>query len=207
MSHSKHILFTIICLLFVLLIVNQLNAQEVSLKPYGIESGIIEYKYSGSQVGTGTMYFDEYGYRSAMKMDAKMNDQPQKGWVVSFKEYQYIFDPAKPDEGLKMKNPIIESMLKMDKPDFDKVAEDLYSKMGMKRAGTEKFMDKDCIVFKGDNGKILTWNGILMLMDMTYSGIKTKQEVTSIKINVPVDAKYFEIPKNIKFSEMPGFGM
>ena len=68
-------------------------------------------------------------------------------------------------------------------------------------------MDRDCILFKGDNGKILTWNGILMLMDMNYSGIKTKQEVTSIKINVPVDTKYFEIPKNIKFNEMPGFGM
>jgi hypothetical protein len=44
-------------------------------------------------------------------------------------------------------------------------------------------------------------------MDMNYSGIKTKQEAISIKINVPVDAKYFEIPKDIKFSEMPGFGM
>ena len=208
MLHKKNLLTTSICFLFVLLIVNKLNAQEVSLKPYGIESGIIEYKYSGSQVGTGTMYFDDYGYKSAMKMDTKMNDQPQKGWVVSFKDYQYMFDPAKPDRGgLKMKNPIIESLLKMDKPDFDKVAEDLYSKMGMKRAGTEKFMDKDCIAFKGDNGKILTWNGILMLMDMNYSGIKTKQEVTSIKINVPVDAKYFEIPKDIKFNEMPGFGM
>ncbi len=207
MLYTKQVLTTILSLLYVLLLVNQLNAQEVSLKPYGIESGIIEYKYSGSQVGTGTMYFDEYGYRSAMKMDTKMNDQPQKGWVVSFKEYQYIFDPAKPDEGLKMKNPIIESLQKMDKPDFDKVTEDLYSKMGMKRAGTEKFMGKDCIVFKGDMGKVLTWNGILMLMDMNYSGIQTKQEVTSIKINVPVDAKYFEIPKNIKFSEMRGFGM
>ena len=207
MSHSKHIFFTIIFLLFVLSMSFQLWAQEVSLKPYGIESGIIEYKYSGSQVGTGTLYFDEYGYRSAMKMDTKMNDQPQKGWVVSFKEYQYIFDPEKPDEGLKMKNPIIESLQKMDKPDFDKVTEDLYSKMGIKRAGTEKFMDKDCIAFKGDMGKVLTWNGILMLMDLNYSGIQTKQEVTSIKINVPVDEKYFEIPKNIKFSELPGFGM
>ena len=207
MFYTKQVLTTILSLLIVLLLVNQLNAQEVSLKPYGIESGIIEYKYSGSQVGTGTMYFDEYGYRSAMKMDTKRNDQLQKGWVVSFKEYQYIFDPEKPDEGLKMKNPIIESLQKMDKPDFDKVTEDLYSKMGIKRAGKEKFMDKDCIVFKGDMGKVLTWNGILMLMDMNYSGIQTKQEVTSIKINVPVDAKYFEIPKNIKFSEMRGFGM
>lgn len=207
MLHSKYVLTSILCTTFALLLVKQLNAQEVSLKPYGIESGIIEYKYSGSQVGTGILYFDEYGYKSAMKMDAKMNDQPQKGWVVSFKEYQYIFDPAKPDEGLKMKNPMIESLLKMEKQDYDKVAEDLYSKLGMKKTGTEKFLDKDCICFKGDMGKVLTWNGILMLMDMNYSGVKTKQEVTSIKINIPVDEKYFEIPKNIKFSEMPGFGM
>ena len=100
---NKKFFAAVICLLFVLFSANRLLAQEVSLKPYGIESGIIEYKYSGSQVGTGILYFDEFGYRSAMKMDTKMNDQPQKGWVVSFKEYQYIFDPAKPDEGLKMK--------------------------------------------------------------------------------------------------------
>ena len=94
----------IICLLFVLLMVNQIQAQEVSLKPYGIQSGIIEYKYSGTQLGTSTLYFDEYGYRSAMKMDTKRNNEPQKGWVISFKEYQYIFDPAQPDKGLKMKD-------------------------------------------------------------------------------------------------------
>ena len=207
MKKSKNYHEFFISLLVALLIISRIQAQEVSLKPYGIQSGIIEYNYSGSQVGTGILYFDEYGYRSAMKMDTKRNDQLQKGWVVSFKEYQYIFDPEKPDEGLKMKNPIIESLQKMDKPDFDKVTEDLYSKMGLKRTGKEKFMDKDCIVFKGDMGKVLTWNGILMLMDMNYSGIQTKQEVTSIKINVPVDAKYFEIPKNIKFSELPGFGI
>jgi hypothetical protein len=206
MKKSKNYFKFFISFLFALLIVSQIQAQEVSLKPYGIESGIIEYKYSGSQVGTSILYFDEYGYKSAMKMDTKMNDQPQKGWVVSFKEYQYIFDPANPDEGLKMKNPMIESLQKMDKPDFDKATEDMYSKMGFKKTGTEKFMDKDCIVFKGDMGKVLTWNGILMLMDMNYSGIQTKQEATSIKINVPIDEKYFEIPKNIKFSEMPGFG-
>lgn len=180
-------------------------AQEASLKPYGIESGIIEYKYSGSEVGKGIMYFDEFGTRSAMNLDTKRGDDINKGWVVSHKEYQYIFDSSKPDEGLKMKNPIIESLMKMDKQDYDKVAEDLYSQMGMKRAGTEKFLDKECIAYKGDMGKVLTWNGILMLMDMNFGGMKSRQEVTSIKVNVPVDAKYFEIPKNIKFSEMPGF--
>ena len=208
MLQAKNFVTIIICAFFVFLLINQSSAQEVSLKPYGIQSGIIEYKYSGMQVGTSILYFDEYGYRSAMDMDTKMNDKPQKGWVVSFKEYQYMFDPAKPDAGgMKMKNPLIEELMKMDKPDFDKVAEDIYSKMGLKRSGNEKFMDKDCVSFKGDMGKVLTWNGILMLMDMNYGGMKSKQEVTSIKINVPVDEKYFEIPKNIKFNEMPGFGM
>lgn len=204
MLHIKNF-NTIICFLFVLLVVNHLQAQEVSLKPYGIQSGIIEYKYSGTQEGTSILYFDEYGYRSAMKMDTKRNNEPQKGWVISHKEYQYIFDPAQPDKGLKMKNPMIESLMSMDKQDYDKVAEDIYSQMGMTRAGNEKFLDKDCVCFKGDMGKVLTWNGILMLMDMNYGGMKSRQEVTSIKINVPVDEKYFEIPKNIKFSDMPGF--
>ena len=206
MIHKKHFPVSIFCLLFVMLMINQLIAQEVSLKPYGIESGIIEYKYSGSEVGKGIMYFDEFGNRTAMNLDTKRGEEVNKGWVISYKEYQYIFDPAKPNDGLKMKNPIIESLMKMDKQDYDKVAEDLYSQMGMKKSANEKFLDKDCIAYKGDMGKILTWNGILMLMDMNYGGMKSRQEVTSIKVNVPVDAKYFEIPKNIKFSEMPGFG-
>lgn len=207
MLQKEHFFVSIFCLLFVLLMTNQLLAQEVSLKPYGIESGIIEYKYSGSEVGKGIMYFDEFGSRTAMNVDTKRGDEINKGWVISYKEYQYIFDPAKPNDGLKMKNPIIESLMKMDKQDYDKVAEDLYSQMGMKKSANEKFLNKDCIAYKGDMGKILTWNGILMLMDMNYGGMKSKQEVTSIKVNVPVDAKYFEIPKNIKFSEMPVFGI
>ena len=205
MKNKTKIILQIICLAFVLLITNQLFAQEVSLKPYGIKSGIIEYKYSGSEVGKGIMYFDEYGSKTAMNVDTKRGDEINKGWVISHKEYQYIFDPTKPDEGLKMKNPMIESLMKMDEQDYDKVAEDLYKQMGMKKSANEKFLDKDCVCFKGDMGKVLTWNGILMLMDMNYGGMKTRQEVTSIKTNVLVEAKYFEIPKNIKFSEMPGF--
>lgn len=205
MKYNINWLKAIWFLMVILVMFNQTLAQEVSLKPYGIKSGIIEYKYSGSEAGKGIMYFDEYGYKSAMNLDTKRANEINKGWVISYKEYQYIFDPTKPDEGLKMKNPIIESLMKMDKQDYDKVAEDLYSKMGMKRSANEKFLDKDCVCFKGDIGKVLTWNGILMLMDMNYGGMKSRQEVTSIKVNVPVDQKYFEIPKNIKFSEMPGF--
>lgn len=44
-----------------------------------------------------------------------------------------------------------------------------------------------------------------MLMDMRVMDYLSYQEVTKIQINVPVETKYFIIPKNIKFSEMPGF--
>ena len=205
MKNNIEFLKVIFCLMFSLAMFSQALAQAVSLKPYGIKSGIIEYKYTGSEVGKGIMYFDDYGSKTSMNLDTKRGDEINKGWVISHKEYQYIFDPNKPNEGLKMKNPMIESLMKMDKQDYDKVAEDLYKQMGMKKSANEKFLDKDCVCFKGDMGKVLTWNGILMLMDMNYGGMKTRQEVTSIKTNVPVDAKYFEIPKNIKFSEMPGF--
>jgi hypothetical protein len=77
--------------------------------------------------------------------------------------------------------------------------------MGMVRNGTEIFLGKECTVIKGDMGKVLIWKGIMMLMDFKMGAYVSKQEATSVKTDVPVDAKYFVIPKNITFSEMPGF--
>lgn len=194
------------CLLLVLMIASQLNAQPEGLKLYGIQTGIIEYKYSGREVGKSTLYFDNYGNRSAMTVDTKSEGEANKGWVITHGEYQYMFDPSKSNEGWKLKNPIIEWINETGHKDIEKFTEETYAKMGIKKVGTEKFLEKDCIAYKGEMGKVLTWNGILMLMDLDYGGMKSRQEVTSIKINVPIDSKYFEIPKNIKFSDMPMFG-
>ncbi|HUX56653.1 MAG TPA: hypothetical protein VMV77_06745 [Bacteroidales bacterium] len=70
--------------------------------------------------------------------------------------------------------------------------------------GTGLFLGKECKVLKGNMGKLLTWNGITMLLDMKITGASSHEEVTDIQINVPVAAKYFIIPKKIRFSEMPG---
>ena len=45
----------------------------------------------------------------------------------------------------------------------------------------------------------------MMYMDMKMGAFNSHQEVTSLKTDVPVDTKYFVIPKNIKFTEMPVF--
>jgi len=44
-----------------------------------------------------------------------------------------------------------------------------------------------------------------MLLDFKMMGTASHQEVTKIETNIPVDPKYFVIPDNIEFSEMPMF--
>jgi hypothetical protein len=181
------------------------KSQEVSLKPYGIKSGIIEYSYSGNKVGKGTLYFDDYGLKSAMYTDAVERGEKRKGWVVTSGDYQYMWDPERSTEGMKLKNPIIDWVNSASEGDIESFSESMYAKLGMERSGSEKLLGKECKVMKGKMGKALIWNGILMLLDMKMTGYSSHQEATDIKINLPVESKYFIIPKDIKFSEMPGF--
>ena len=187
------------------LILPELAAQEVTLKPYGIKSGIIEYSFSGDKVGKGTLYFDDYGIKSAMFTEAVQNGEKTRGWSVTFGDYQYLWDPDHPAEGMKLKNPIITWIAESSRGDIESFTESMYSKMGFEKAPDEMFLDKNCKVMKNNMGKVMTWNGILMLMDMKVMDYLSHQEVIKIQTNIPVDGKYFIIPKNIKFSEMPVF--
>jgi len=180
-----------------------LFGQDATLKPYGIKSGIIEYSYSGDKVGKGTLYFDDYGMKNAMLEDAIKDGEKRKGWVVSFGDYQYMWDPDDPTKGMKLKNPMLTGIKEASKGELESFTESMYSKMGFSKAPDETFLGKPCKVMKGDMGKVLTWIGILMLLDMKVMGTSSHQEVTKIQTNVPVEAKYFVLPKNIEFSEMP----
>ncbi len=180
-------------------------SQEVTLKPYGIKSGIIEYSYSGDKVGKGTLYFDDYGLKSAMYTDAVERGEKRKGWVVTSGDYQYMWDPERSTEGMKLKNPIIDWINSAAEGEIESFSESMYAKMGMEKSGSETLLGKECKVMKGKRGKALVWNGILMLLDTKMMGYKSHQEATDIKINLPVESKYFIIPKDIKFSEMPMF--
>jgi hypothetical protein len=173
-----------------------------ALKVYNIKSGIIEYKHSGMRSGTSTMYFDDYGQKSANYSVLTTNGKTQKSWTISLGDMQYIFDPDT-KTGQKLRNPMIEMLKEMD--DREKFADEIYIRMGFKNAGTEKYLGKDCQIFKGDIGKVLTWNGILMFLEMNIMDNITRQEATRVEVNVPVKASYFEVPQGITFTELPGF--
>jgi len=181
------------------------SGQETTPKPFSFKSGIVEYKYSGDKTGKSIQYIDDHGMKTAMYSEITQDGETAESWVVAYGDYQYMWDPDQPDQGMKMKNPLLTMISDTSKGDMESFTVSTYEKMGMVKSGNETFLGKECTVIKGDMGKVLIWKGIIMLMDFKMGAYISKQEATSVKTNVPVDAKYFVIPKNITFSEMPGF--
>ncbi len=177
--------------------------EDAGFKLYGIKSGIIEYKFSGSRTGTSTMYFDRYGKRSATYSNLTMNKENGKSWTLNLDNMQYFWKEGS-TQGMKMKNQMLDELIKIN--DIEKFAEETYEKIGLKPAGTETFQGKECRVFKGNMGKVLIWKGILMLSDMNIMGTTSRQELTKIEVNIPIKSSVFEIPKGVNFLDLPGFG-
>ncbi|MDX9904692.1 MAG: hypothetical protein RB288_11530 [Bacteroidales bacterium] len=173
-------------------------------KPLGVRSGIIEYSYSGDKTGKSTQYFDDYGVKSAVYAEIVQQGEESKGWSLTLGEDQYMWD-LNSSQGMKTKNPMVKQMMELSGGDILEYMAGMYEQMGMTKSGTEMFQGKQCTVFKGDMGKVLIWKGLMMMMEMKIGDMVSRQEVTSIKTNVNVDGKYFRIPDNITFNEIPGF--
>ncbi len=173
-------------------------------KPLGVKSGIIEYSYSGDKTGKSTQYFDDYGLKSAVYAEIVQQGEESKGWSLTLGEDQYMWD-LNSSQGMRTKNPMVKQMMELSGGDILEYMAGMYEQMGMAKSGTEMFQGKQCTVFKGDMGKVLIWKGLMMMMEMKIGDMVSRQEVTSIKTNVNVDGKYFRIPDNITFNEIPGF--
>jgi hypothetical protein len=173
-------------------------------KPLGVKSGIIEYTYSGDKTGNSTQYFDDYGMKSAVYAEITTRGETSRGWAVTIGEDQYMWD-LNSNQGMKAKNPMSKMMMETSGGDIMKMMTDMYGQMGLEQSGTEMFEGKECTVFKGDMGKVLIWEGLMMMMEVKMGDMVSRQEVTSIKTNLHVDSKYFRLPDNITFNELPGF--
>jgi hypothetical protein len=181
------------------------SGQNQAKGPFSFKSGIIEYKYSGDKTGTAVHYIDDYGLKTAAYSEITSDGELTKGWIVSYGEYQYMWDPARPAQGMKMKNPLMTGIKQLSAEEIEDLNVKTYEKMGMKKTGTEKYLGRECDLLQGNMGKVLIWKGVLMLLDLKMGEYVSRQEATSVKTDIPVDQKYFIIPKNITFQEMAGF--
>jgi hypothetical protein len=177
-------------------------AQTKTYKQYALKSGIIEYKHSGNETGTETVYFDDYGNKVAAYKNTVRNGEVNKGWVITLGETQYLFDPEESSEGWKMKNPVIKFF--SDCEDINKCSEDMLTRLGYKKEGTRMFLNKNCDVWKSKNGEMLVYKGIMLRNQMSVMGTSSLQEAASFKEGAAIPASKFEVPENIKFNDMPG---
>jgi hypothetical protein len=192
---------TVTLAIFLLAVFMKTAGQDVTSTPYDIKSGIIEYSFYGDKVGKGTYWFDDFGMKSAMYTEYIVKGQTVKRWEITNGNYQYSYNPAKPKEGIKIKNPVLAWSKGTLSDESGLYMESVYIRMGMKKSGTETFLGRGCIVYKGNAGKLLTWHGIPILLDLKKDGQSTRQAATSVKTNVVVSAKNFNVPVNITFTE------
>ena len=69
--------------------------QEATPKPFSFKSGIVEYKYSGDKTGKSIQYIDDYGMKTAMYSEITQEGETTRSWVVSYGDFQYMWDPPK----------------------------------------------------------------------------------------------------------------
>jgi len=154
-----------------------------------------------------TQYFDDYGKKEAVYVDATMDlgiGEPMKinSAAINVDGYTYNIDLIK-KTGSKVKqsgggNP--------SNIDFSKMSEKMMKDMNIKKEGTETVMGKTCDVYsmdsKGMKGSFCVWNNISLKTTMKAMGMDTKMEATKLEENVSIPAAKFEVPSDVKISDM-----
>ncbi len=190
----------------VLILLSVLCAQENNIKVYTVKSGIIEYKYSGSMSGTETVYFDNYGQKETKYQNIEVSimgtKQKMNKTIYSTLESIITVD-NNTKTGMKIPNPINSVLPKDKKQEVKDLGIKLMEKMGAKKVGNEKVLDKDCEVWEMMGNKFYIWNGFMIKSDVNMMGMKTTVIATKIELDVNVPADKFEVPKDIKFQKMP----
>jgi hypothetical protein len=174
------------------------DAQDLDLRIFACRSGIVEYRFNGTQEGVGTLYFDDFGFRTHFLLDVLVAGRHTRTITITIGEDQYMFDAEKSGEGIKLKN---RANLVIE--DQDSVIRNVYGKIGLEKTGSVFFMGKDCDLWQGKAGKVLLWNGIVLRKEIDLYGNRMHQEALSLKTDIAVDQDLFTTPENISFVEMP----
>jgi hypothetical protein len=175
---------------------------------YPIKSGIIhgESETMGMK-GTTTKYFDDYGakIREESSTTITMGSTSTKTNHVSIIKdgWMYSFEPEK-KTGMKMKYSIPANM------DYKNMSEKMMKDYGVKEAGTETILGKECKIYEysgAEKGAMtgkawIFWNVEAMKMDMKVGEMTMKTNVTSIEENTSIPSDKFEVPADIKMREM-----
>ncbi len=167
-------------------------------KRYGIESGIVEYEYSGSQTGKETLYFEEWGWKEVKYTDTEMKimGMTQKNSTIAMinNDRIYNYDVIN-KKGTKMKNPLLDALTEEQLKDLAQVGMAMMKQMGAVKTGNENVAGKDCEVWeiKSLGGKVWIWNYIVLKMSTKMAGIEINMLATKVQEggDIPSDKMKF----------------
>jgi hypothetical protein len=176
---------------------------------YKIRSGIVEYKLSGMQTGTETLYFDRWGMR-----EAKYTQTEIKAGSISVKqnrlglldgEWPYAVDLDQ-KTGTKIATPMMKELAgaaKREGKDATDLGEEMLARMGGRKIGMETLLGKTCDVWeiKSLNAKSWVWQGLTLKTEVNMMGKTTTTEAVRLQDNVSVPEEKLTLPQDVKITQ------
>lgn len=177
-------------------------------KRYGIKSGVIEYVLTGSQEGTKTLYFDDWGMRQAEYTRSVLS---VGGFTKSINivniidgEYQYVINMDQ-RSGTKTKNPVIKAIEELkDQKGFNEFGEQMLLNMGGNKIGRDEILGKECEVYEiGKTGtKLWVWEWVTLKEETNSGGLNRTVIAKKIDIGGSVPSSKFAVPEKVVLNEV-----
>ncbi len=182
------------------------SSYSIDMKKYQIKSGIVEYKITGKQQGTQTLYFDNWGLLSSEYQEAttSMMGMTVKSYTLNITDKEWTYNINLDEKtGTKVSNKDIKDLMNsLDKKDMDELGRKMMERLGGKKIGNETFLGKNCEVWELTKLKSKVWvyKYIPLKTIMNIIGEVTIEAV-KIEDNASVAADKFVVPKGIKITE------
>ncbi|MEW6733319.1 MAG: hypothetical protein AB1489_18475 [Acidobacteriota bacterium] len=172
---------------------NSTKSSPQEYKRYLIESGIIEYRLTGSQVGSETVYFDKWGMREAKytSTEIKVGKQIRRSnrLILMNEEYIYTIDLDN-KMGTRIKKPLTNLA----------ASEAVIKQLGGEKVGSEEVAGRVCDVWeiKKLATKSWIWKAIVLKTEVKLPGSATVSTVVKIEEGVTIAPEKFILPADIK---------
>lgn len=203
----RTILRSILIGAFVVTTFSSAVVQKVEYKRYKYKSGYIEYKFTGEQTGSETLYFDNYGMTLARHTNAYLKSEDGN---KSFQKldlikggHQYLID-LKTNSGTRTPDPTIQGLEEGEVHDLTNLSEENFLKLGAEKIGMDKVAEKNCTVWELSNLhlKVWIWEGFILRTTTKKPGSgEINMYAWDVQMNAPVPEDKLRVPPGANITE------
>lgn len=185
------------------------NGWSQEFRRYKIRAAVVEYKMSGMQTGTETLYFDRWGMRETKYTQTEIKAGTivvkQNRMTLLDGEWTYNVD-LDTKTGTKIPTPFMKELTgtaKRESKDATEIGEEMLARMGGRKIGTETVLGKPCDVWeiKNLNAKSWVWQGVTLKTVVNMLGQMMTTEAVRVQDNASIPEEKVTLPKDVKITE------